>query len=448
MLVDTSAAHKGASGSVIDGALSEAEIAELLRYTGGLLLDYFGDLDGDGEATQEDLKILVQAAIDRAFQEEEEEPAKMPAPAPAGAPAPAKEEVTNLLQSRSTLARSVMSVSAFPLRKAPQALDLSLLQQKKEGYFDSLTASMPDSSWFDFNLQLQTAELFNSVVTWMTHFDLNRMEAYLYISALVAFGFGLFIVAKPFFGFRRIYESMQSGKTRRWKGNTHLQEFEKRVDFATFFPGIVFSTVLSGMAVVFLLVFIVLNVVTNRDTYRLIWSFRKMLVWLGATVLIQLIIMRRVVLDYLCLKDGDIIRPRLFSCVYVMFVIINFALGALASLFRIIFMLPFMFIQIHTLDDCILREEFVGFDIGYTSFLTLTRVDYRLNNPVHRSFIQSLMPEAHRRFGPKPTEESRYTPEEAKRRTIRNKFWLALTLNANPDLKVDRRREKPEANDV
>merc|ERR1719235_1965837 len=34
MLVDTSAAHKGESGSVEDGSLSEAEIASLLRYTG------------------------------------------------------------------------------------------------------------------------------------------------------------------------------------------------------------------------------------------------------------------------------------------------------------------------------------------------------------------------------------------------------------------------------
>jgi hypothetical protein len=422
--------------------LSEAEIASLLRYTGALLLDYFGDLDGDGEATQEDLKILVQAAIERAFQESE---APAPAPAPASAPASAEEEATSLLQSRMrvatrSVARRVMSVSAFPLRKAPQPLNLQLLQQKNNGYFDSLTASMPDSSWFDFNLQLETANMFNGAVSWMTHYNLDRMEAYLYVSALFAFGFGLVVVARPFFGYRKIFENMQSGKKLKFKGHTHLDEFEKRVDFATFFPGIVFSSVLSGMAIIFILVFIILNVLTMREFYTFLWSMRKHLVWLGATVLIQLLIMRRVVLDYFCLKDGDIIRPRLFSCVYVMFVIINFALGALASLFRIICMLPFMFIQLHTLDDCILREEFVGFDIGYTSFLTLTRVDYRLANPVHRSFISAVMPEAHRLYGRESSEESRFTPEETKKKKFRNKMWLALTLNANPSLQAERKR--------
>merc|ERR1719321_1504241 len=115
----------------------------------------------------------------------------------------------------------------------------------------------------------------------MTHFDLNRMEAYLYIAALSAFGFGLYIVARPFWGFRTIYESMQSGKKRRWKGHTHLEEFEKRVDFATFFPGIVFSTVLSGMAGIFLLVFLVLIVLTTPEFYTFLWILRKMLVWHG-----------------------------------------------------------------------------------------------------------------------------------------------------------------------
>merc|ERR1719160_2359988 len=117
------------------------------------------------------------------------------------------------------------------------------------------------------------------------------MEAFLYTSALIAFGFGLFIVARPFFGFRRIYEQMQSGK-KKFKGFSHIEEFQERVDFATFFPGIVFSTVLSGMATVFILVFLVLNIVTTKETYTFLWGFRKMLVWLGATLFIQLIIMR------------------------------------------------------------------------------------------------------------------------------------------------------------
>lgn len=455
MLVDNSLAHKGNSGGdVADGALTEEELAELLRYTGALLLDYFGDLDGDGEATQEDLKILVQAAIERTFAAPEEEStlaAAAPAPAPASllksrGTLDRRAMPVSLIQSTSTLRRA-MAISVFPLRKAPQALNLGLLQQRRNepGYFDSLTSKLPDTSgWFDFNLNFDTSSMFDGAVSWMVHYDLNRMEAFLYISALVAFSFGIFVIVRPFFGFRRIFENMQSGKTMRFKGNTQIAEFEKRADFPTFFPGIVFSTVLSGMAVIFILVFLILNIITSADFYRFIWSLRKMLVWLGATVIIQLVIMRRLVLDYLCIKDGDIVRPRLFACVYAMFVIINFALGALASIARILCMLPFVFIQIHTLDDTVLREEFVGFDIGYTSFLTLTRMDYRLANPVHRSFIADIAPQASRRYGPKPSEKSRFEHQEAKRKTIRNKFWLALTLNRNPGLQALRKRPGEE----
>merc|ERR1719272_2113860 len=85
MLVDNGIASKGSSVSHIDGTLSEDEIAQLLKYTGALLLDYFGDLDGDGQATQEDLKILVQSAIQRAFEDPEDEPVKAQASAPAPA---------------------------------------------------------------------------------------------------------------------------------------------------------------------------------------------------------------------------------------------------------------------------------------------------------------------------------------------------------------------------
>merc|ERR1712242_501252 len=65
-------------------------------------------------------------------------------------------------------------------------------------------------------------------------------------------------------------------------------------------------------------------------------------------------------------------------------------------------------------------------------------------NLIRRSFITLLMPQVQRLRSKKPSEckkDERDRLAASSRLRIRNKFWLAVTLRNNPELRVDRRRQ-------
>lgn len=371
--------------------LSELELKTVLDEVSSLLLEQFGDLDNDGEATSKDLTVLVDSIERQA--------------------------------SDAPSSKHRLGVALHSMRRAVTPHRRALLLQREMGPPSAVL------SVENFGLQL-----FASVSQMLVMCNLDLLESFLYISALAAFGFGLYVIAVPFRGYRRIFGQMQRGEIKHIKGHTLIKEFDERMDFACFFPGIVFSTVLTGMATVFLVIFLVLFTLSRHVFWSWLWNARFWLAWLGCTIVIQLLIMRRLVLDRYCQTEGDIVRPRVFAWVYVVFVVINFALGAFAAVFRTIFMLPLLFVQIHSLDSCMLNEGFVDFDIGYSSFLTLTRVDYRPSNPIHRCFVTALNPGIHRHYGRAAANESLLSPEEVKRKRNRNRWWLALVLSKNKAL--------------
>jgi len=390
-------------GSDKDGdvRLTQQELEKLLRYAGMLLLDYVGDLNEDGKLDRKDLQTLIKSTIHRLFARPPENPPTVPPPTdlPAqpnkASPAPAPAAATLMLEI----------AQHTPLRRAPRAIDqdvlLELDQRSGPGIFDdpAEVSALPE-------VQPRLSSLAAWLVNEFIALNLDKVELELYIAACMALWFGIWVVRRPFIGHNDLFERMQRGD-KNYKGNTQMGDVESRTDFATFFPGLVFSTVLFGMAIVFVTIFSVLVVLTSESFYKWLWGFRALFAWILATTLIQLVILRRLVLDSLCIDNGDIVRPRMYACVYTIFVVMNFALGALAAISRVIFMLPFLFLQLSSLSSCVLEEDDVLWDIGYTSYLTMTRSDYRSSNPLAAAFIQVISPNAHRLFGPKRLEDGK-----------------------------------------
>merc|ERR1719281_1697504 len=100
-----------------------------------------------------------------------------------------------------------------------------------------------------------------------------RLEWCLYAASLCAFGFCFFIVFEVFRGHVQIFENMQTGSNT-YKGSALMADMEKRADFATFFPGILMSTVVCGFFFVFTLLFLGLAVLTTPQFWTWLWGFR------------------------------------------------------------------------------------------------------------------------------------------------------------------------------
>jgi len=265
--------------------------------------------------------------------------------------------------------------------------------------------------------------------------DLDRIEMFLYTASLLSFAFGVFVVAMPFFGQARVYEQMLKGD--HFKGERCVADLKGRLDYATAFPGILFSTVFLGVIIVFFATLIVLIpfAVPNLSV-NLAWSFKITLIWLTVTFLIMTFL-KRGVMDRFCLVDGEVVHPRLFACVYVMLIIMNFALGTIAAIVRLVCMLPFLFIKFHILSATMLDGDNVGFDGGYSSFLTMVKHHHDVSNPIRRSFLQAIAPDHARVYGGAPLEVPR--PQNATQRT-RNRFWVAYMTSKVPELRFQRKK--------
>merc|ERR1719163_801900 len=202
-----------------------------------------------------------------------------------------------------------------------------------------------------------------------------------------------------------------------------------RLDYATAFPGILFSTVLLGVVVVFLVLFVVLTVLSVPAFYtKVLWGFKVTIVWLVLSYLVMQLL-TRLVLDKLCLKDGEVT---------------TFAAGACLALSRLV-MMPFMFVRFHNLSTTMLREEFCCFDGGFAAFLSLVRHNHEVQNPIRCSFLAAIAPESSRLHGQPPLETPR--PQTVRQR-VRNRLWVGLLMHHAPQLSASRKRALAEAREL
>jgi len=284
----------------------------------------------------------------------------------------------------------------------------------------------------------------------------------------MALAFSGYILYTAFRGYYWMFMQMQSG-THQYPGNTNIllhklgggaNDLQNQYGNTTLFLGMLMSTMVFGWLSAFTLLFLTLSLLMFAELWITLWQFRIVLLFFAVTKLV-LILLRVLVIDRILNEDGWITWPMTFTCVWVILMILNFAIGLLASVCRFFILLPFMLLRFNTLDDTMMPALVVNLDAGYYSLLGLTYTSYEQMNPICRSFISSLSPSAHRLYsasyktnaevcnwdhgqssfaddGGEPA--SAEVVERAQRRQIlRNKLWLAVLLMKNPTLRQSRK---------
>jgi len=299
---------------------------------------------------------------------------------------------------------------------------------------------------------VRTAFSFSSIANFVTKI-VKQIEIVVSISTIISLCFASYIMIRPFFGHKRIYEAMQRGAHNEYQGGTSgsvKAMLRSKLDYACFYPGTFFSTVVSAYLLIWLVLTVALILVLQPLVWKLALSFWPMIGVLAITLFLKIVILKKLVLGYMCVKNGEISKPRLFSCVYFIFLCVNFVLGLLGSIIRAATLLPLLFVQFCMLDTTLLPDEFMSFDIGYCSFLTVLKVGYDKTNPIKVQFLNMVLPGLNDLHGEKPkliTMKSAKErgipamrprsedPERPPRRTQRNRWQLALRLYQLPQLR-------------
>eukprot|EP00747_Dinoflagellata_sp_TGD_P089954 gnl/TRDRNA2_/TRDRNA2_164512_c2_seq1.p1 gnl/TRDRNA2_/TRDRNA2_164512_c2~~gnl/TRDRNA2_/TRDRNA2_164512_c2_seq1.p1 ORF type:complete len:769 (-),score=114.81 gnl/TRDRNA2_/TRDRNA2_164512_c2_seq1:235-2271(-) len=264
----------------------------------------------------------------------------------------------------------------------------------------------------------------------------TRYRIILYIATIISFFFAVRTVTRPFMGYIELFNKFQSG-TYSLRGTTLETMCNSRTDYATFFPGTFFSTTMVGYIVVLVFVGGVLVMLTSISFWNLVLSARYYLIFFAASLVLHFGLLRQVLLNWYCVKDGEVVAPRVFACVWFCMTAVNFILGPLASVWRVLVMLPAVFVEFHALDTCLLEESMVQFDIGHCSFLVATRINYEDTSPLRQAFISAISPDGHLLRG----DAHRKMPvREQRKKLVRNRWHLALWLHQHESLRPLRKQ--------
>eukprot|EP00746_Dinoflagellata_sp_MGD_P150838 gnl/MRDRNA2_/MRDRNA2_82612_c0_seq1.p1 gnl/MRDRNA2_/MRDRNA2_82612_c0~~gnl/MRDRNA2_/MRDRNA2_82612_c0_seq1.p1 ORF type:complete len:1005 (+),score=173.82 gnl/MRDRNA2_/MRDRNA2_82612_c0_seq1:125-3016(+) len=292
----------------------------------------------------------------------------------------------------------------------------------------------------------------------------GRLKVCILVSGVVAFAFSIYVLYTVFRGYHWMFVQMQKGD-HEYPGNdskTLPKELRNQYGNSTLFLGMLMSTMVCGWVFVFGLLFSVLSVLMFAELWVKLWQLKVFLLFLIGTKLI-ITLLRSVVIDKLLNDQGFITWPICFACVWVVLMILNFAIGLFASVCRFFILIPAILYRFNTLDDTMVPGVLVSIDPGYFSLLSVTYTSYEQMNPICRSFITSLSKTAHRLYAPvfmtsaevrnwdeqqslpstSPDNTVEAAPPEIikrshQRRVMRNKLWLALLLQKNPSLRFYR----------
>merc|ERR1711862_967017 len=138
------------------------------------------------------------------------------------------------------------------------------------------------------------------------------------------------------------------------------------------------------------------------------------------------------------IEEGEVIHPVLLSFCLTVLLVYNFVVGLGIAVYRISVILMHAFVHGLFLDSTILPEWLMAWDTGYSSFLASTYTWYETINPIKKSFITLIMPKVHMTF----YDDKEYNQSSVRKRRVRNKLHLALTLFRNPELQEYRRHER------
>jgi len=380
--------------------LDKEQFGTLLSVFTQILAEYVSDVNGDGQVDGQDAKFIAEATLQK------------------------------LLSSGNSSASLLQTWKPTKLRKSGKPginLQQAISRESKTLNRNGTTSSSSE--------MLQVETKIEKIVQVLVTLNIDRIEAGLYVAALASFWFGVFIVAMPLLGYSEIYEKLQKGDIT-FKGSSSMEYLKGRLDWAALFPGLLMSTVVIGVMLIFFALFAIFTFLAIPSLYLpLLWQSRLVIFWLIVTVSIMSLL-KYVVLDRICVVDGEAVYPRLFSFVYVLLIILNFAVGMVSAISRLVLMLPFMFVKFHVLSATMLDDENVSWDGGYAAYLSAVKHDHDVSNPIRHGFLQAIAPECNSLFGEKPLEEPR--PQSKMQRT-RNRFWTSYMISKAPQLRFMRK---------
>merc|ERR1719428_463869 len=98
------------------------------------------------------------------------------------------------------------------------------------------------------------------------------------------------------------------------------------------------STMVCGWLLCFFGLLIPMSVLMFEPLYETLWNYRIVLLVFALTKAV-LVLLRSVVADALLNDNGEITWPITFGCVWVVLIVINFAIGILAAVARFFLLL-------------------------------------------------------------------------------------------------------------
>jgi hypothetical protein len=271
-----------------------------------------------------------------------------------------------------------------------------------------------------------------------------------YGSNILATIFAVLIVKQSLDKYKELFDKFKTGKTN-YQGSELLEDLQNSHATVTFFPAQVAFSIMFGWLTGFLLSVILLSLISIVLIY---WEWA--IATLGPYVLYYTVYLgsffffKNIVIEQILVAPGtgEIIYPRIFSCLWIIFIVYNFIFGISLAIFRIGYMLVYALLSSCFLHYSIFPSDQLAFDPGYYCLLTAAYTAYERANPIKNAFISVLMPLTRTRWGP-PRDDEYADQEHAKqsesyrRLRARNRFNLALTLWRNPKVSGFRHPHKP-----
>jgi len=320
--------------------------------------------------------------------------------------------------------------------------------------------------WID---AANSVETMNYWATWfLKSFSGPRFNRALHFFAIVSYGsnilatiFAVDIVRRFMNRYRDLFQQFKLGK-KEYKGND--LDLQNTHSVVTFLPAQVAFSIMFGWAIAFALSFTTLGIISVAWIY---WEYTVeyigpyviyYAVYLGTFLFLKLVVIEQFIVAR---GTGEIQYPKLFSCLWIIFIVYNMMFGVTLAVYRILYMMIYAMISTCYVHYSIFPTSQVGWDPGYYCLLTAAYTSYERTNPIKNAFISMLMPATRTKYGPADPrgpgccpeevdeERSDKVPSSAEYRMLRarNRFHLALTLWRNPSLHQKRhsiKDEKPE----
>eukprot|EP00746_Dinoflagellata_sp_MGD_P009519 gnl/MRDRNA2_/MRDRNA2_119382_c0_seq1.p1 gnl/MRDRNA2_/MRDRNA2_119382_c0~~gnl/MRDRNA2_/MRDRNA2_119382_c0_seq1.p1 ORF type:complete len:1470 (-),score=288.70 gnl/MRDRNA2_/MRDRNA2_119382_c0_seq1:35-4162(-) len=237
-----------------------------------------------------------------------------------------------------------------------------------------------------------------------------------------------------------IREQMQTGR-HEYLGGTHANTF-KHASYASTsaFPGYFVGTsvvtwIISSSVAFLVTVAIVLPIVLLAlpGTRPAVVEWMKVTLPLPVVVFaVRTFVLKKGLMDQFLVDNGELRHIILFPPIWFILVLINLIVSTALAIGRFVSCAVFALVSASRVDMTPFPEAFVPLDAAYSSFLSLTSLNQERCNPVRKAFISILNPQCHRTFGPPPLKQSK---KQCRKTLVRNRFFLALTLRNNPELR-------------